>query len=767
MKHLLLLVCLMLLSCTHSDHLAQTETESAEADRQIAQSRSRSLHEVDVVREDGDVLEWGDLETDESRDADNATLEERSDDVGNLAQRLEAVMAKGMPAEKKKFMRDIGFNPDRGNPYEFDPGPPPGSRWAELFARVPNYRRLGLEVLGGAEGRDEKFRWTFGPMFYRGRLEPNRVKVFVIGQEGAQDESVSNRSFTGGTGARMQHFLNQLGIHESYLFMNTFVYTINGQYNKHQNPMLYDFAQHEMSPIVRHRHEMFDYMLETNKKSLRLVIAVGAAARDTAATWVRSHIRRSGRSDADVEARIREVCPEVREAVATCDGSPLGVNVKVIGVPHPGGLGKGADADKLMGDFRKAYAQVILWNQEARGKWLVPDQVQRGSRPVDAPVTPPDKYMYGSAAVPFRDFSFATTWRLGRGGTSSNRKDRQASIQIFSEAGCYNAECASGKSPRLHYKKLRDTEDKVIAGRPAGDLPWEAPRSEPNAYDPGPEEIFAKMFMGFHPDYPYPNFWAMGATTHRSFGFHGPYRGRLNEAAVLVIGDQESNDDIFTGRAWTGLGGQRLQAYLAALGINRSYAILKTLPIDAWDVPSARREAMVLDQLMHKHRAAVVGLILAASKKNKVPNLVVLAVGPAAAKAADLLVQDKVISAGRLFKLPFPQRAGIAVWNEQFQAIRQAMGGFKDEGMKLRNGYAGEDMPIARIDLPIQTKWWVGASGSRGYRAVNPALSTGLKLDPNYYKIYMPKWVFDLPPARLSSEDAKGLKEFRHALEKR
>jgi uracil-DNA glycosylase len=69
---------------------------------------------------------------------------------------------------------------------------------------------LGLAVLG-----KEKFRWHFGPMFYRGRLGDNQVKVLVIGQEGAQDESLAQRSFTGGTGARMQHFLHHIGITRS------------------------------------------------------------------------------------------------------------------------------------------------------------------------------------------------------------------------------------------------------------------------------------------------------------------------------------------------------------------------------------------------------------------------------------------------------------------------------------------------------------------------------------------------------------------------
>ena len=97
----------------------------------------------------------------------------------------------------------------RGYPWEYDPGPPKNKSWARLFARTPNYRGLGVAATGS-----ERFRWHFGPMFYRGRLKDNSVKVLVIGQEGAQDESLSHRSFTGGTGARMQHFLNYIGITE-------------------------------------------------------------------------------------------------------------------------------------------------------------------------------------------------------------------------------------------------------------------------------------------------------------------------------------------------------------------------------------------------------------------------------------------------------------------------------------------------------------------------------------------------------------------------
>ena len=139
---------------------------------------------------------------------------------------------------------------DRGSPWDFDPGPAKNRSWSRLFAETPNYRGFGVAMSG-----NEEFRWHFGPMFYRGRLGDQQVKVLVVGQEGAQDESLSHRSFTGGTGGRMQHLLGHLGITRSYLFLNTFVYPIFGQYNG----LLPIIAQNPASPIAQHRRALFDY----------------------------------------------------------------------------------------------------------------------------------------------------------------------------------------------------------------------------------------------------------------------------------------------------------------------------------------------------------------------------------------------------------------------------------------------------------------------------------------------------------------------------
>lgn len=209
------------------------------------------------------------------------------------------------------------FRAKRGEIWEHDAGPdvstPAGRGYAEIFAKTPNYRSIGQFMLAnGANDRSDKFRWQFGPMFYRGRLGQNQVKVLIIGQEGAQDENVSDRSFTGGTGGRMQNMLAYLGLDRSYLFINTFVYTITGQYADYAPvlangtlqwrnlllPNMLLLAQDPRSPIVQHRHELIDHVIRSNPDSLKLIIAVGGAAQDSLSTYIMS---KGGQCDPEVK----------------------------------------------------------------------------------------------------------------------------------------------------------------------------------------------------------------------------------------------------------------------------------------------------------------------------------------------------------------------------------------------------------------------------------------------------------------------------------
>lgn len=592
----------------------------------------------------------------------------------------------------------------RGNPWEHDPGPPRNRRWARLFAQTPNYRALSKEVLGR-----EKFRWHFGPMFYRGRLQDNEVKVMVVGQEGAQDESLSHRSFTGGTGARMQHLLNHLGITESYLFLNTFVYPIYGQYGS----KLRWLAQDPESPIVKHRHDIFNYVLERN--DVHLVIAVGTAAKESVLTWVRS---RGGS------------CSKGIQDLSKCTSTVLGPNTKTIGVLHPGGAGKGGAISKIIADFKKAIRRIEDWSDED-SDWLPPDP--------DGTRQPADEYRYRSAPIPFRDFPYGFTWRLGRGGTSSNRKDRQRSIQVFSKGGKYN-----GKGAKLRYSSDATGSSEGYLDEP-DDLPYEPPKNKYRDYDKGPNRKLARLLIGGESGLEWPHFEDLGVTSHPSLGYGPIFRGRLQRAKVLVLADQQSNDDLFTGRALTGEAGQHFQLFLKAMGITRSYAILRLLPVDTTDLPTNKVKGIVNLQQVRKVYGAIVEQIVSASPEMGL----ILAMGPC---ARTLLPHVKPTGLTSVRMKSWHQSGALADWKKKLKDLEELT--FEKDLKSPTFVYSGERGQIPRFDLPYGSLRWRGTSGDRAVRATESD-----KPSPNYYKLYMPEWAFRLKPEPLSVAELQAVEE--------
>lgn len=101
----------------------------------------------------------------------------------------------------------------------WDSGPPKAFR--DIFEDAPlvDYKQL-----------PRKFRLEWGPIFYRGRLN-GKAKILVVGQDPAADENVAHRIFVGTGGQRVQGFLSKLGITRSYIMINTFLYSINGQFD--------------------------------------------------------------------------------------------------------------------------------------------------------------------------------------------------------------------------------------------------------------------------------------------------------------------------------------------------------------------------------------------------------------------------------------------------------------------------------------------------------------------------------------------------------
>jgi uracil-DNA glycosylase len=589
----------------------------------------------------------------------------------------------------------VAMTDPRGNPWDCDPGPATTSGWPELFAATPNYRGLGVAVLGR-----ETFRWHFGPMFYRGRLDGS-ARVLIVGQEGAQDESLSHRSFTGGTGARMQHVLNHIGINRGYLFLNTFVYPIFGQYTQ----KLRGLAQNPVSPIVTHRHQLFDKVAGGD---LRLVIAVGTAAKESVATWITAH---GGSAD---PANLEK---------ATCDGLLAGVHF--LGVLHPGGI-SGGSGTAIKADFARAINQIRTWINADSG-WLPADS--GAHRDLSQP------FVYASDPGPYADFPFGTSPRLGRSATSSNRADDQRSIQMFSAHGKYNARGAV-----LSYTYMGEgTQDGYTAA--SGDLPVEPPRHFPRRFDPGPPAAWAQLLMGGEPGLGWPNFASLGVTSDASFGTGAIYRGRFTSVSVAVLADPASPDDLFTGRALCGEAGQRFQALLTAAGLTTRYLIVRTVPVDVSDLTTARRNALVNDASVRALHAEIWSRVRAGNSGLAA----LLAIGSGAQRLA-----PNVAPAGvPVINLPAWSSGAAGQW----QAGLDTLSGLtyaKDLSSPTFRLPSGRGR-VPSGDLPNGTPLWVGTSGDRGSRPLD--VSTGRR-SPDYLKVYQPQWVFELAPPPLSGADA-------------
>ena len=73
----------------------------------------------------------------------------------------------------------------------------------------------------------DQFRIEWGPIFHRRRLD-GTARVLIIGQDPAQHETVVRRCLVGEAGRRIQGLLAKLGITRSYVFINTYLYSVYG-----------------------------------------------------------------------------------------------------------------------------------------------------------------------------------------------------------------------------------------------------------------------------------------------------------------------------------------------------------------------------------------------------------------------------------------------------------------------------------------------------------------------------------------------------------
>ncbi len=121
-----------------------------------------------------------------------------------------------------------------------------------------------------------RFRLQFGPVYYRGRLDGS-ARVLIIGQDPATNEILAHRVFVGNSGQRIQGLLDRMGITRSYIFVNTYLYSVFGQFDAElRNISLED-------PIRSYRHELLDKIMAENE--IEAIWAMGNGAQHAADNW--------------------------------------------------------------------------------------------------------------------------------------------------------------------------------------------------------------------------------------------------------------------------------------------------------------------------------------------------------------------------------------------------------------------------------------------------------------------------------------------------
>ena len=248
--------------------------------------------------------------------------------------------------------------------------------------------------------------------------------------------------------------------------------------------------------------------------------------------------------------------------------------------------------------------------------------------------------------------------------------------------------------------------------------------------------------MGGDAGLAWPDFPALGVTAHISFGRGPIYRGRPNQARALVLADQESHDDLFTGRAMTGDGGQHFQEFLRAVGFVESYLILRVLPVDTLDLTAAAVGALVDHPQVRTVYRAIVEHVRGLGNTS-----MVLTVGPHAKRLAPH------VGVGGLPVVELPawkESRSLEQWQNALQTLQGIP--YQKDLPTPTFAYDGHRGQIPRVDLPYGTLRWMGSSGDRGVRAVVSG-----KPSPHYYKILMPEWAFQLGAEPLSAEEQQAI----------
>src|SRR5438309_5724873 len=147
-------------------------------------------------------------------------------------------------------------------PHPFDPG-----------AANDPFRTLCINYPEADVYVSSQFRVEWGPIFHRGRLDGS-ARILVLGQDPAQHETIVRRVMVGEAGRRIQGFLAKLGITQSYVIINTFLYSVFGTVKT---------ATRRDPRLVAYRNSWLDALL--NGTNIQAAVALGTAAAEAWSMW--------------------------------------------------------------------------------------------------------------------------------------------------------------------------------------------------------------------------------------------------------------------------------------------------------------------------------------------------------------------------------------------------------------------------------------------------------------------------------------------------
>lgn len=690
------------------------------------------------------------------------------------------------------------INDGRGSMSDYDAGPDLstqiGRGYAEIFSEIPNYRALEGQLFG----TEKRFQWEFGPVFYRGRLGKDHVKVLIIGQDDDPMSQLTSRAFSGNTGQQLQNVLDYIGIQQSYLFLNAFSYpmlhgykdvvpvlvrgamdstpqNLGGapnwkiQWMPFLNPSMYWLAQDEASPIVQWRNQLIDYVIHSNENSLKLVIALGDAGQDAVADYI---VSKGGNCHSAVsETAMVDLGLLNYKTVKTSENTVFSFPVDT----------EGKNALSNPHDSVDYTDHVYISKLKRRAKDL-----KRLSRLVELFTGP-----YENGVRDIRQFgvNLSSCEVDGVPSTLRGLYGVREDVRVVAVNAAQIA--VHGIVPAIGIMKKWETDGDwhlnpdagnlthFLAGESFEDVPKAIPRKDfrfgmidlagtrgysvrladdghsidfgiGNDYEYDADEQFKGTYKADDvPDGKASNRFDPGPS--RSFAAvlnseafseifsRGQgrvfYRGHPEQSEVLILADQMSQNDLWVGRALMGYEGQKLQGFLQGIGAENDYTILRTLPIDTVGVSDESVKNMV--NRSHAWRARVWHKLLFNPENTKRVRLIFTFGSHADAEIINLETGGlPVVSLTNGFKAAF----------DQIQKVEWKKNDFI---------FTENPVSIPREDIPFGVRLWVGTAGNRVIRSTYSGI-----LNRTSYKITTPDWLNKQSVPNLTSWEIESLRSF-------